>query len=185
MAAAGDAAERLTYDQDRDVLSQFAAAPRAVTALVVRHAHAGSRSEWDGPDEERPLSAKGRDQVAALTAFLPLFGPTRVHSVPNVRCVDSVAPLARALGTPVTPEPALAEASYKASPEDAVARLRAIATAGGTAVVCSQGGVIPGLLAALGVESGVEGAPPSRKGSVWVLGLDGDKVVGAHYVAEP
>ena len=178
------AADRMTYHQDRDILAAFATAPAAVTLLLVRHAHAGRRSDWDGPDDERPLSPRGLAQVEALNTFLPLFDPTRVHSVPNVRCLDTVRPLASALGCPVTPETVLGESGYESSPDGAVRRLLAIASAGGTAVVCSQGGVIPGLLSALGVESAVDDIP-SRKGSVWVLGLDGDKLVNAHYVATP
>ncbi|MGW5052104.1 NUDIX hydrolase [Actinokineospora sp. NPDC004072] len=179
-----EADRRLTYRHDRDVLAAYAVAPRAATLLLVRHAHAGERSEWDGPDERRPLSPRGWTQVAALNRFLPLFGPSRVHSVPNTRCLDTVRPLAERLGCPVTPEPALAEAGYTADPEAALGRLLAIAAEPGTAVVCSQGGVIPGLLAALGVESGVEGIR-SHKGSAWVLALEGDKLVSAHYEPRP
>ena len=34
-----------------------------MTILLVRHARAGSRKDWDGPDEKRPLSKKGRRQA--------------------------------------------------------------------------------------------------------------------------
>lgn len=180
------AARLLTHHQDRDVLAAYAVAPRAVTLLLARHAHAGSRSEWDGPDEERPLSKRGLAQVSRLTGFLALFGPERVHTVGNVRCVDTVRPVAERLGCPLAVEPRLGEDGYTADPDRGLARLLEIATAGRTAVVCSQGGVIPDLLAALGVESGVEGEPVrSRKGSVWVLTFDGDKLVGARYLARP
>jgi len=37
---------------------------------LVRHAHAGNRSSWDGNDGERPLSPKGRQQAAGLSAWL-------------------------------------------------------------------------------------------------------------------
>ncbi|MGX7824849.1 NUDIX hydrolase [Actinokineospora sp. 24-640] len=180
------AARRLTHNRDRDVLAAYAVSPRAVTLLLVRHAHAGSRSEWDGPDEERPLSKRGLTQVSGLTRFLSLFGPERVHSVGNVRCVGTVRPLAERLGCPVAVEPSLGEDGYAADPDRGLARLLEIAAEGRPAAVCSQGGVIPELLAALGVESGVEGAPVrSRKGSVWVLTFDGDKLVGARYLARP
>ena len=32
----------------------------AVPVYLIRHAHAGSRSGWDGDDDRRPLSPKGR-----------------------------------------------------------------------------------------------------------------------------
>ena len=37
-----------------------------MSLLVVRHARAGSRRHWDGPDETRPLSGRGRRQAKAL-----------------------------------------------------------------------------------------------------------------------
>jgi 8-oxo-dGTP diphosphatase len=180
------AAPLLTRHHDRDVLAAYAVAPRGVTLLLVRHAHAGSRSEWDGPDEERPLSKRGLSQVPGLTRFLSLYGPERVHAVGNVRCRETVRPLAERLDRPLTVEPWLGEDGYTADPDRGLARLLEIAAGGRTAVVCSQGGVIPELLASLGVESGVEGEPVrSRKGSVWALTFDGDKLVGARYLARP
>ncbi len=177
------AADLLTYHQDRDVLAAFAVAPAASTLLLVRHAHAGSRAEWHGDDAERPLSERGLRQVERLTGFLPLFAPEHLHSVPNKRCVDTLLPLATRLDRPLTPETVLGESGYRVNPDGALARLLEIAGQGGTAVVCSQGGVIPGLLAAIGVESGME--VPARKGSAWLLAFDGDKPVGAHYEPAP
>nr|WP_026425405.1 NUDIX hydrolase [Actinokineospora inagensis] len=184
----------LTYPHDRVVLRQFTAAPPdTTTVLLVRHAHAGRKSLWTGPDDQRPLSALGRRQTAALTALLPLFGPDRVHAVPKERCVATVAPLAGSLGVPVLAEPLLAESAHSghdaghdssrdSGPDTgldaAVTRLREIAAAGGTPVVCSQGGVIPGVVAEL---TGLA-EPRARKGSVWVLSFAGSKVVAADHI---
>jgi broad specificity phosphatase PhoE len=41
-----------------------------VPLLLVRHASAGDRDEWDGPDGARPLDERGRAQAAALVAAL-------------------------------------------------------------------------------------------------------------------
>jgi phosphohistidine phosphatase SixA len=41
-----------------------------VTIFLVRHAHAGKRSEWEGDDAARPLSERGAAQTAAITALL-------------------------------------------------------------------------------------------------------------------
>src|SRR6266508_2688263 len=73
-----EAAKTLTYGHDRGVLGAFADLP-PVTGLVllVRHASAGERGQWLGPDEERPLDADGRADLGALTALLTVFRPTR------------------------------------------------------------------------------------------------------------
>jgi 8-oxo-dGTP diphosphatase len=168
------AAELLSYDTDRDVLGRFTASPPDTrTLLLVRHAKAGNRSAWLGPDESRPLSPTGLVQAAALRVVLPLFGPDRVHAGNRVRCVETVSDVAADLGGHVVVEPLLTEENYRADPDSTVERLTEIAEAGGTPVVCTQGGVIPGALGTLAARSGLAlGRIHSKKGSVWVLSFD-------------
>jgi 8-oxo-dGTP diphosphatase len=185
--APSQASAMLTYDHDRSVLDTFVEWPGdTTTVLFVRHAHAGNKSEWNGPDDERPLSDVGLAQVSALTRLLPLFGPDRVHATPKTRCVRTVAPLADLLGVPVELEPRLSESSHRGYPSCAVRRLLEIAEAGGTPVVCSQGGVIPDVVATLVEKSGVDlGEIRSRKGSVWLLTFAGAEVIATHYIPRP
>jgi 8-oxo-dGTP diphosphatase len=159
------AAAQLTHGFDVDILGTFLALPRDLaTLLLVRHATAGSRSRWQGPDDLRPLSDTGWQQVKALHRLLPLFGVGRVHSAPLLRCVQTVQPLADDLGVPIIEEPLLSEHGYPHHEPEALARVLDLAAAGGTPVVCSQGGVIPDLLTRLGADK-----PESRKGSAWLL----------------
>lgn len=181
------AAALLTYLTDQDVLARFTALPAATTTLlVVRHAKAGNRSAWSGPDAKRPLSSAGREQAAALRALLPLFGPTRVFSSDKVRCVETVAGVAAAAGVPVQPDPLLDEESYRADPEAVIARFAEIAAGGGVPLICSQGGVIPGVISELAARSGWPlNRVPGKKGSTWVLSFDpGEplRLVDAHYI---
>ncbi|SDC63109.1 NUDIX hydrolase [Actinokineospora iranica] len=179
-----DAVHLVTYPHDRVVLARFAALPaETTTLLVVRHAHAGKKDRWHGPDAERPLSPTGLREREALTRLLPLFGPSRVLAAPKVRCVDTVRPLAGLLGVSVEQEPALAEQAAEGAAVDV---FRRVVATGEVAVVCSQGGVIPGALAEVSAGSGVElGEPQSRKGSVWVLSFAGEELVAADYVDSP
>lgn len=173
-----DAAERLDYGHDRAVVTDALRTdvPRAPSLLLVRHGSAGSRSDWDGDDDDRPLDAKGRDQARRLAEVLPWFGPTAVLSAARARCVQTVQPLAEALGQPVQPLPELGEEEFAADPDAGLAvleRLVAPREEPGVAVVCSQGGAIPAALEALGVRwEGVpdRAHPPCAKGSVWALG---------------
>ena len=41
---------------------------------LLRHAHAGDWSAWDGPDAARPLTDKGRSQSERLGRFLAGLG---------------------------------------------------------------------------------------------------------------
>nr|WP_228046401.1 NUDIX hydrolase [Saccharopolyspora sp. HNM0983] len=175
--SASRAREMLSYPPDARVLDAFNRLPADVaTVLLVRHAKAGSRSEWDGEDAMRPLSPAGMRQRAALHSLLPLFGPERVYSAPRVRCEQTVAPVADDLGIGIAAEPALSEESYRANPAAALDRLLRIAEGTGPAVVCSQGGVIPDLVARAAGLGGLHlGDVASKKGSVWALTFTRDR----------
>ena len=167
------ALRRLDPSRDGAVLERFAAhAPRTATVLLVRHASAGDRREWSGPDALRPLDDRGRAQAARLAPVLRLWAPRRVVSAPPVRCVDTVA----GLGAPVELDDVLGEEGFDL--ERASALLSALAAPGGAAVACSQGGAIPALVEALTGRSD----PPAKKGSTWVLSFDGTAVAGSTYL---
>ena len=63
--------------------------------LLVRHAHAGDRYRWEGPDSVRPLSAAGQAEAAGLLIRLEDYPLERILSSPTVRCQQTVQPLAR------------------------------------------------------------------------------------------
>jgi phosphohistidine phosphatase SixA len=69
--------------------------------LVIRHARAGERSEWEGDDRLRPLDERGGDQADALVDALAAFPITRILSSPYDRCVQTVEPLAAQRGLPI------------------------------------------------------------------------------------
>lgn len=192
-----EAVRHLSYPHDERMVAAFADLPAELTTLLlVRHAKAGSRAGWDGPDSRRPLSATGRRQLPPLTALAGLYAPDRVHAAPLVRCVDTVAGIADQAGVSVLTEPLLSEKGYAGAEETAVARLLEIAAGGGCPVVCSQGGVIPDLLSRVAGSAGSAPAPEllpmrrpeSKKASVWVLFFTagGDPaLVAAEYVQQP
>jgi 8-oxo-dGTP diphosphatase len=80
-----------------------------VTSVLLRHASAGHRLDPYGDDHLRPLDARGRRQAAELVELLRPLEVRRVVSSPYVRCVETVEPLAAALGLPVEQDERLAE----------------------------------------------------------------------------
>ncbi len=189
--APDDAAALLSYRHDLDVLRRFTAVgtPESVL-LLVRHAKAGSRRQWDGDDCLRPLSSSGREQARQVAALLALFGPDRVHSAPPVRCRETVAPLASALGVEVPDEPRLSEPGYWPDPAAGLARLCELAAEPGVTALCSQGGVIPDLVTALVTASGARlgvdtDDVPARKASTWVLTFTGGELRTADHYPRP
>jgi 8-oxo-dGTP diphosphatase len=187
-----EAGELLSYRHDLDVLRRFQRRGVATaTLLLVRHAKAGSRSQWDGDDHLRPLSGAGQDQAQQLAGLLGLFRPDHVRSAPPVRCRETVAPLAALLGVAVSDEPLLGEDGYWDDPGAGLARVRELVGAPGVTAVCSQGGVIPDVVAALVKDSphrlgGVDIADvPARKASTWVLTFAGPDLRGADHYDRP
>ena len=109
--------------------------------LLIRHASAGERSEWEGDDRLRPLDERGFRQARALVDALAGYEVERILSSPYLRCVQTVEPLAAARGLDVEPAPELREERQAA---EAAALLRSLD--GSPVAVCSHGGV-PELIA--------------------------------------
>ena len=145
---------------------------------LLRHAHAGSKKNWEGPDDQRPLSATGRREAAGLVVRLAALPVSTVLSSPALRCRQTVGPLAEQRGLPVGLDGRL---HVDAEVEQAVALL--LSRDLGDAVLCSHGELIGELLGWL--RDG--GAPIAEdaewpKGSTWVLRPDGDRVAEATYL---
>ena len=59
----------------------------AIELYFLRHAHAGDAAGWNGPDDARPLTAKGEKQSERLGRFLAGVGfrPEAIVASPKVR----------------------------------------------------------------------------------------------------
>jgi 8-oxo-dGTP diphosphatase len=180
--AIDEALRRLTYRHDADVVEDFARVTADTLVLLVRHAKAGDRGSWQHADELRPLDPVGVRQARRLAEVLPLFGPRRILSADRARCVLTVEPLARRLGVTVELEPGLSEEGYAKDSTVSMRRIRDLARAGQTSVVCGQGGAIPDMVATLAAEDGtVLPHFRSRKGSVWALSFRDGLLIAADY----
>lgn len=138
---------------------------------LVRHAKAGERRVWEGPDTERPLSHKGWRQARRLSERLAKKGATSLYSSPYVRCVQTLEPLGEVLGTEIRIDERLEEDR----PFEPVLELLTEVERG--AVLCSHGDIIPAVLQAL-VRRGMELESDAdwRKATVWVLRRKGDRI---------
>jgi broad specificity phosphatase PhoE len=138
--------------------------------LVVRHADAGDKRGWKGPDLLRPLSAAGQRQAEGLVVRLEDYPIERVLCSPSLRCVQTVRPLAadRFLGI----EP-LAALGVEASPAEVLGVFWDPALR--NAVLCTHGETIGGLLGRLAAD-GLTATDPLDwpKGSTWLLQRTGD-----------
>jgi 8-oxo-dGTP diphosphatase len=184
----GEAVRRVRYPHDAGLLRDWEGLPPVTgVVLLVRHADAGERREWAGPDHARPLSDRGAADAAAMCRLLALFAPTRLVSATPDRCRQTVAPLGAA-HRPVEVEPAFDETT--GDPAAAANRIWRLAGAGGATVVCTQRTVIPPVLARLsepdhhragsGTGCAGRGGPPewtTGKGDGWLLSFSDRRVL--------
>src|SRR5215470_3284582 len=82
---AAEAKERVSYHHDRQVLADFTSQPPdTIPLILLRHAKALPKDEWDGDDARRPLEGAGRASAKALAPLLAGFAPA-------ARVISSVA----------------------------------------------------------------------------------------------
>lgn len=141
-----------------------------MTIYIVRHGSAGRRNGADPADGARHLDDKGRRQAAAVADRLSSEPLRAVVSSPLPRCVETVQPLADALGLPVAIDDRLVEGTPIEASWEVLA-----AYAGDNVVLCSHGDVIPDLIER-NQRRGMRVEEPTgfAKGSLWALeGWDG------------
>jgi 8-oxo-(d)GTP phosphatase len=188
------AGDRLSYDRDTEVLSEFAAAPAATTPVVlVRHASARTKKAWHNaghPDDlTRPLTPLGHAQARYLAQILCCFGPARVISSTAERCLATIEPYAKQTGGVVEPTPAFApppgspETGEPPPADTAAARelMTGLVTTGEPVVACAHRETLPAMLRAACEVLGapVPAGPSLRKGAFWALHVAGGRLISA------
>jgi broad specificity phosphatase PhoE len=145
---------------------------------LLRHAHAGNKRAWNGPDDQRPLSAAGRREAAGLLVQLRARPVGAILSSPALRCQQTVRPLAEHHRLPVHLDGRLA---VDATVEQAIGLL--LGPDLGDAVLCTHGELIGQLLVTLR-DGGAPIAPDARwpKGSTWALRPAAGRIADALYL---
>lgn len=145
---------------------------------LVRHAHAGDKRAWAGPDILRPLSGPGRREAHGLLTQLRDYPVTKVLSSPAVRCLQTVEPLATRRGLPVEVMEVLGVDGNTAGLVDLLSD-----PAVAEAVVCSHGELIGEALTRLVRDRvGNRDELVWPKGSTWVLEVVHGQVTHHRYL---
>jgi broad specificity phosphatase PhoE len=133
--------------------------------LLVRHAHAGDKSRWQGPDRLRPLSLAGQAEAAGLVVRLEDYPIERILTSPTLRCQQTIEPLARDRRLRIQEELTLGVDAEAGRVLALLAELRLQDT-----VVCTHGEVIGQVLTRLVAEGLAVDQPLAwPKGSTWLL----------------
>jgi len=109
-----EAIELSTYQSDREMIANFQSQEqRTDTLIILRHAKALERGDWDEPDSQRTLNEVGFDQAQLLIKHLEPFAIDEVYTSDYTRCVQTVTPLAHARGLSITAVPSLNEQTFE------------------------------------------------------------------------
>lgn len=143
----------------------------------MRHGKPVKRSKWAGDDALRPLVVKGENQARGIRERLGKVPLGRIHASPNLRCRETVEPLANVRSQSVEIDARLSE---DADVEEALTLIDE--ERNGAPVLCASRSMLVDLLVALGVAQEDPASIRCQKGSLWILDRRHGALVDAEYV---
>ncbi len=141
------AKKKLTLDDDRSIVDFFLEFGIDTKALVLlRHAKAIKREDWDGDDGDRPLSHVGQLQSKRIFALYFPYALQEIHSSDAMRCIETIEPMTRALKLNPIFSTDLSEYRYSKDKEAALDYAQDLLNRGVAGVICSHNPILPKLL---------------------------------------
>jgi len=180
-----EAIELSTYQSDREMIANFQSQEqRTDTLIILRHAKALERGDWDEPDSQRTLNEVGFDQAQLLIKHLEPFAIDEVYTSDYTRCVQTVTPLAHARGLSITAVPSLNEETFEQDPMRAVAFANALKQDEKNILICSHNPVIPTMLRGiLNTKLKNKDLIKLEPGDAWIVHRVKGEIVGLDYLS--
>jgi 8-oxo-dGTP diphosphatase len=179
--------ELLTLDTDRKILEQFLQIePDTKPLVLLRHAKAVTRDEWQGEDDDRPLDSYGQNQAKRLLAMYQVFNLEQIHSSDAVRCYDTVVSIAKGLSIKLEVTGKLSESTFKKDKEKAFDYAKDLMKLNESVLLCSHNPILPKMLNKLTKKSEVdadEGKLLPADG--WVIHRIGKEVIQIDRIDSP
>lgn len=111
--------------------------------ILLRHAKATPRTEWDGEEAKRPLLPEGKEQAKRLVQVLKSYGPKRLVTSPWARCKQTVEPYAKACDKTLIARSQLTELSNTLSPRKTTKAVEDLFDRQNSALLCSHRPALP------------------------------------------
>jgi len=177
----------LTLDTDKKILEKFIKIePDTKPFILLRHAKAVTRDEWQGDDDDRPLDSYGQSQAKRLLAMYQVFDLQQIHSSDAIRCYDTVAAIAKGLNIKLEVTGKLSEDTYKRDKEKAFDYAKELIKSNESILICSHNPILPKMLNKLTKKSEVdadEGKLLPADG--WVIHRIGKEVIQIDRIDSP
>jgi 8-oxo-dGTP pyrophosphatase MutT (NUDIX family)/phosphohistidine phosphatase SixA len=181
------AKKKLTRKDDRRIVDFFLDFGLDTTPLVMlRHAKAVKRDEWNGDDGDRPLDTTGQRQAKLIPLNLMPYAMREIHSSDAIRCLETVAPIARALQIQIKVSGELSEYGYAREKDLAHEYIQALVLRNVPTVVCSHNPILPKLVKKLiGKRNFKELDGKLNPGDAWVLHHRDGEIVAIDFLEVP
>ena len=182
-----EAKKKLTLDDDREIVNFFIEFGVGTTPLVLlRHAKALKRTDWDGEDSDRPLDNLGQLQAKRL---LPQFYPyniSEIHSSDAYRCMQTVEDLSRVLELSCIVGLDLSEDVFSKDKEAALDYVSSLMNKNKNVLICSHNPILPKVLKKLvGKKYFKELDSKLEPAEAWVIHHRDGEVVSVDWVEAP
>ena len=138
------AKEKLTNKDDRAIIDfslDFGADTFPI--ILLRHAKALKRTEWDGDDGDRPLEHRGQLQAKRLLPIYLPYGISEVHTSDALRCIETIDLMTRLIEKTAIFSADLSEYGYAKDREAPLDYVQDLMNRGISAIVCSHNPIIP------------------------------------------
>ena len=166
----------ISYKRDAEILKRFQALvddglTSTFAIIALRHAKAIPAFDFDGRDSARPLTHRGELEARSIVAGLSAFGPTVIRSSTALRCQQTVAPTAEALGLTVKKTDSISQDAFENGTSDIRGQVGKRVRRRVTSILCSHGPVLPEIMREVALATGsTKLASISRAGDLPVAG---------------
>jgi 8-oxo-dGTP diphosphatase len=141
------AKEKLTNKDDRQVVDFFLDfGSDTFPIILLRHAKALKRDDWDGDDGDRPLEHRGQLQAKRLLPIYLPYGVNEFHTSDALRCIETIDPMVRSLEKTPIFSADLSEYGYAKDKDVPLDYVQDLMDRGISAIVCSHNPIIPKLV---------------------------------------
>ena len=138
------AKEKLTNKDDRAIIDFFLDfGADTFPIILLRHAKALKRTEWDGDDGDRPLEHRGQLQAKRLLPIYLPYGISEVHTSDALRCIETIDLMTRLIEKTAIFSADLSEYGYAKDREAPLDYVQDLMNRGISAIVCSHNPIIP------------------------------------------
>ena len=179
--------ELLSLETDKKILAQFIKLDCDTKPFILlRHAKAITRDEWQGDDDDRPLDSLGQNQAKRLLSIYQVYNIEQIHTSDAVRCYDTVNPMVKGLGIKLEVTGKLGENAYKKDKEKAFDYAKDLIKEDARILLCSHNPILPKMLNRLTKKSDVdadEGKLSPADG--WVIHRSGKEIIQIDRIDAP